>query len=409
MKVCGIICEFDPFHGGHKHLLDSVRSELGADAVVCVMSGDFTQRGAPASEDKYHRAAAAVRGGADLVLELPAAYAVNGASVFARGGIGILSGLGFVDAIAFGSESGDAEGLKRAASLLASESGAFSARVKELSASGLSYQQSYSAAAAELGIDFFSGASPNDMLACEYLKEAASIGFSPEVFCVKRRGTGHADEGEPDFLSGSSIRKAIASSGGLADALETVRRLRDALPDASLPLLGSLRAWEGDGEDAKRLFSVIQYLLVSRGASALASAPSCSEGLENRIMKAARNVVSFDGLAEAASGPRYSRSRVRRCLIQALLGIERGLTENPSMLYARPLAFGERGAELLRTASESSKIPVFTNLNKNVPEDSPCRPLLQADVRAADVYSALTERKLYDGSDLTCNPFFLRV
>ncbi|MBR0129850.1 MAG: nucleotidyltransferase family protein, partial [Firmicutes bacterium] len=171
MKCAGIISEFNPFHTGHRHLIDSIREKTAPDAVVCVMSGDFVQRGMPAMWDKYIRAASAVDGGADLVLELPAVYAVSGAGQFARGGVKVLKGLGCIEYMGFGSESGDGEQLMNAASLLAKEPENFSRALKEELASGKAYPSAYSSAAASIGLDpvLFSGA--NDILALEYLKQ----------------------------------------------------------------------------------------------------------------------------------------------------------------------------------------------------------------------------------------------
>ena len=117
MLTAGVICEFDPFHNGHRKLLDELRGTYGADRIVCVMSGDFTQRGLPAGWDKFDRARAAVSCGADLVLELPFAYSVSSADLFARGGIRILKGLSCIDILGFGSESGDTGALENAASI----------------------------------------------------------------------------------------------------------------------------------------------------------------------------------------------------------------------------------------------------------------------------------------------------
>ena len=166
MLTAGIICEFDPFHNGHAFLLEKVRDELGADRTVCVMSGSFTQRGALSGWDKFDRAKAAVLCGADLVLELPFAYAVSSADYFARGGIRVLKTLGCVSHLAFGSESADIDALKKAASVY-SESEDLS--VKDALKQGLSYPEAISKA---LGDEDPQG--PNDILATCYLTEISS-------------------------------------------------------------------------------------------------------------------------------------------------------------------------------------------------------------------------------------------
>ena len=119
MNVAGIIAEYNPFHRGHAWQIDETRRALGADtAVVCAMSGHWVQRGECAVTDKWTRAAMALRGGADLILELPTPWACASAETFARGGVGVLAAAGVVDTLSFGSESGDLEGLRRAAACL---------------------------------------------------------------------------------------------------------------------------------------------------------------------------------------------------------------------------------------------------------------------------------------------------
>ena len=122
MKTVGIIAEFNPFHEGHKHLIEKCKENLGADRVVIVMSGDFVQRGAPAIVDKYARAKMALRSGADLVLELPVYYSTGSAEYFAQGAVSILNSLGCIDYLCFGSEHADLKKLDNIANILHSES-----------------------------------------------------------------------------------------------------------------------------------------------------------------------------------------------------------------------------------------------------------------------------------------------
>ena len=173
MTCAGIICEFDPFHNGHKYLIDKAR-EAGEDAVVCVMSGDFTQRGEPSLWDKFKRAEAAVACGADLVLELPAVYAVNSADLFARGGIRILKRLGCIDMLAFGSECADIEKLRMIAGVTAHEPEEFSLRLRELLSDGLSYAAACRKALADLYSEDLASVldGSNDILNVCYIREA---------------------------------------------------------------------------------------------------------------------------------------------------------------------------------------------------------------------------------------------
>ena len=141
MKVTGIIAEYNPFHKGHEYQIKKARELTDADYVVVVMSGDFTQRGAPALLDKYTRARMALACGADLVLELPVRYACASAEFFAGGAVSILDGLGVVDYLCFGSESGDTEKIAASAHALlsAEKDDEYRRRIRQNQKEGLSY------------------------------------------------------------------------------------------------------------------------------------------------------------------------------------------------------------------------------------------------------------------------------
>ena len=137
MRICGVICEYNPFHRGHEKQLRQIRAALGEDtAVVCLMSGNFVQRGEPAVFDKRVRAQAAVLAGANLVLELPITKALSSAEGFARGGVEIFSRLGAVDTLAFGCESGNADALLAAARTMCEP--AYDAALRDILNTGVS-------------------------------------------------------------------------------------------------------------------------------------------------------------------------------------------------------------------------------------------------------------------------------
>ena len=214
MSVAGIIAEFDPFHNGHQYLIDTVRRELSPRAVVCVMSGNFTQRGEPAILDKFTRAQLAVKGGADLVVELPVCCAVNAAREFAFGGVRTLHLLGFVTHLAFGSETGDVNLLERAAELALKENDAFRKALKGQMEAGRPYGTAYTRALkAVLGpeiADFPDFPASNDILALEYIKQLKQGISDMQPYAVKRAGAGHKDtEIGKVYSSGEAIRMML--------------------------------------------------------------------------------------------------------------------------------------------------------------------------------------------------------
>ncbi|MDR0518494.1 MAG: nucleotidyltransferase family protein, partial [Clostridiales Family XIII bacterium] len=206
MPVLGIIAEYDPFHNGHLYHLRESLSRTGADASVCVMSGGFTQRGLPAMFGKKLRAEAAAGCGVDLVIELPFVYAAGNAEHFARGAVRILDGLGIVDCLSFGSESGDIGALSEVAALFADDSDRLNAAVRSGMSDGLSYPAARERAAAEL---LGEGAAalmrePNNILAIEYLKELRRQGSAIEPFTLRRHAAGAGEVNQAAGVAGAT-------------------------------------------------------------------------------------------------------------------------------------------------------------------------------------------------------------
>ena len=386
MLTAGIICEFDPFHNGHAHLFDCVRSVLGADRMVCVMSGDLTQRGALAGWDKFDRARAAVSCGADLVLELPFAYAVSSADFFARGGIRMLKSLGCVTHLAFGSESGDISKLERAASFL--QNGLDDISVKEALGKGLPYPK---ALADSMGDDSPEG--PNDILAACYLKENAvqKAGLTP--FAVTRIGARHGDVSRKgSFASASEIRSRCIESGSLKTSEELI-------PHDAFRILSASRFAGREAED--RLFALVRHSLLTSSAVEIAKVPEVSEGLENRLKEAAETASDLDSLIRTAKSKRYTYARISRALLQLACketSDDVSMFESAQTSYAKVLAFSSTGAQILKEASENGA-QIISNINKYVPKSPDVSRMLSLDLTASDLYSIAAGRTIGDFSD----------
>ncbi|MBQ5567156.1 MAG: nucleotidyltransferase family protein, partial [Oscillospiraceae bacterium] len=225
MRTVGIICEYNPFHRGHAWLLAQLRERYGADtAVVCAMSGNFVQRGDFAIAEKHLRAEAALRGGADLVLELPLPWAISSAEGFARGGVEVLESTGVVDTLCFGSECADGARIKRVAEGLLSEE--FSTALRERLTDGGSFAAARQEAAQQiLGDDAQILSAPNDILAVEYCKALRSMHSRMEPLALPRRGSAHDGEAQDGFASASYIRQKLIA-GGSADEYLTADMAR---------------------------------------------------------------------------------------------------------------------------------------------------------------------------------------
>ncbi|MDE7084797.1 MAG: nucleotidyltransferase family protein [Clostridia bacterium] len=320
MEICAIICEFNPFHNGHKYLIERAKEITGCGAAVCVMSGSFTQRGDICRTDKFLRAKHAILCGADAVLELPAPFAVAPAEIFARGAVKIIAALPEVKYIAFGCEGlepcegfgacGDGGVFESAAEILCNESVQFKSALNAALDGGESYIRSVEAAFEKCGGAKGLLSSPNNILGVEYAKAVKKSGAHLRLVPVKRVGAGYSD----GRLSGSfsSARGIRLNSGNPA--------VKDSMPECSYV---DFIASRNNTERFNRM--AVDYLFMCHKEN-LKRVYGCTEGLENRLKNLAFG-NGFEQIVEAAASKRYSKSRIRRILCGNLLGLYADETE----------------------------------------------------------------------------------
>lgn len=327
MHIVGIVSEYNPFHNGHLRQFQLIRQQFGADtAIVCAMSGNYVQRGAPAIFDKSIRAEAAIRSGADLILELPIYTALSSAEGFALGGVRILSQ--FCDTLSFGAETLDSNALFQAAEILLSEQ--FSLKLKEALKNGVSFPAARSAALQQCG---FNGSitQPNDILATEYCKAILSLNSDMNIFPITRNNSYHATALEPDAPSATAIRQACLSSSAWIDAIPKQAQ--------SLFLTASTHNIEA-GERA------ILAKLRTMTDEEFEALPLGSEGLWRKLMKSSRSQRNLEQIINSVKSKRYTRTRIDRMILCAFLGItDTALRTYPQQ--TRVLAFSERGRSIL--------------------------------------------------------------
>ncbi|MGE4548614.1 MAG: nucleotidyltransferase family protein [Intestinibacillus sp.] len=379
MKICGIIAEYNPFHNGHALHLAESRRILGADtALVCIMSGNFVQRGDLAILDKYARAEAAVRGGADLVLELPLGAALSSADGFALGGVRALDALGTVGYLSFGSECGSARALDAAACALDEET-VQSALRSELQ-KGLSYAAASQAALARTCPKTAALlSSPNNTLGvsyCRAIRRARSL-LSP--LSIARRGVSH-DSAAPlgALASASYLRERIAC--GDMDSC------RNFMPPSSRRLLEQATM---QGRVPVLLPSLDQALLACLRRLTpedFARYERPDEGLCNRLAQAIHQNGTFAAACTEAQTRRYPLARVRRAYLRAFLDLPLSATE-AAPGYLRVLAIGARGRTLLRLFAETAAVPLIVKPlhEKQLPDA--LQPALLRDVLADDLHA----------------------
>lgn len=337
MKTAGIICEYNPFHLGHLRQFRLIREQLGQDcAIVCLMSGNYVQRGEPAMWDKFTRAKAALNCGADLVLELPITGVLQSAEGFAATGVEILSSLGCIDYLCFGVEAGDAGTFMSLAEQI--DTPEFTNKLRAGLDAGLPY-----AAARQQALEDEAGMldTPNNILALEYCRAILKTNSSMKPLPVIRNGSYHAispQEGEP---SATAVRNIFPHGHWeryvpvpAAEILKQAPWYQTSFGERAV--LSRLRALDD-----------VQWETCAHG----------SEGLWRKAMKAARTQPNLEGIISSTKSKRYPRTRIQRLLLCAYLGISDEVLKSP-IPYVRVLAASEQGRVLLRQAKKQCDLPI---------------------------------------------------
>lgn len=374
MKIAGIVCEYNPFHNGHLYHVQKTR-ESGASHIVAVMSGNFVQRGDVAIINKFDRAKAAVKAGVDLVIELPVAYSLSTAEVFARGSVYLLDALGCVDELSFGSECGHLESLY--AAVQSSISCSRLPELKEMLETGTSYpnalkeliSKKYGAAIATL----FDG--PNNLLAIEYIKAIVLLNSKIRPFTIQRKCAMH----DSSVYSGN-----ISSASYIRQCLFEDNDYGELIPIETMDMIRNKKR-KGQVANISNLERIILYKLRNMTDSELRTISDIGQGLENRILSA-KHSTSYNELLVAIKTKRYPMARIRRILMCAIIGIhKKDLAEPPP--YGRILALNERGCDILAEARDKSTIPFATSLAKLADTGEIAKRYTELEARSTDIYS----------------------
>ena len=398
MQTAGVICEYNPFHLGHARQLGLIRQQLGPEAaIVCLMSGNYVQRGEPAVFDKCVRARAAVEAGASLVLELPVTYALRSAEGFAAGGVGVLAATGAVDTLVFGSECGDTETLKAVAAALESKS--FAAYLRQGLQEGVSFAAAREAAARKLlGEKAAVLAQPNDTLGVEYCKAIARQAAALMPLALPRRGVGHDGGAAEGFASASHIRELLIN-GACADEFLT--------PESADIYARECAAGRAPVTMANAERAILARLRAMREED-LAPFDGGGEGLYHRFYDAVQRETSIEDILAAAKSKRYAYARLRRLLLAAYLGVTP--EDIPQRVpYLRVLACNARGREVLRRMKTTAAAPVLTRSADVRRLDAAAQRLFALTARAEEqyvlAYPSLAAAK--PGSAWTTDPVIL--
>ena len=378
MRICGVVSEYNPFHKGHAYQIEQAKSHLGEDsAVVCCMSSDFVQRGDAAILPKHLRAKAAVLSGADVVLELPAPYALRSAEGFAQSAVDILLGTGVITDLSFGAEDADAGLLHETASLLL-EHQTVQDTLLHLK-TGISYAAARERALyARVKEKAEILQKPNNILAVEYCKALIRRESAVNLLPIERKGAGHDEGAEGEFASASYIREFLRE-GKTDEALPY-------LPETTVAILKESMESGHALLDQSRLENAMLSSLVRLTADDLAALPDANEGLDNRLLEAIRKGRTIEEICAQAKTKRYALSRIRRMIFCAYLGITKEESTTPPP-YARVLAFSDKGREVLKLARKRATLPLITKPAHAFDLGGEARKIFEREALACDLYN----------------------
>ncbi len=357
MAITGLITEYNPFHNGHLHHLQTARRITAPEGIVVVMSGNYVQRGLPACVDKYRRTRMALEAGADIVIELPLTCATGGAAGFADGAVGCLSILNCVTDLVYGCEAGEdgRAGLRGLAGFLTDENVEYTSMLRENLRSGMNFPTARQKAVNELtGLSAELLSSPNNILAVEYEKALIKRNLNINTHAISRNDDGY-------HATGTELRRLLREND--TDAL------RSFLPEYSLKELD----YHIEADDFSDL---LNYRLITADRDSLAAYQEVGPELAARIMENRGSFKSFSGLAAAVVSRNTTLTSVNRALLHILFELERPACAQP---FLRVLGF-KRDSRILHTLKEHSSLPLITKV-ADIPEGT-----YDAELSASDIY-----------------------
>lgn len=388
MHACGVVVEYNPFHHGHLYHLQKTKELTKADCIVAVMSGSFLQRGEPAIIDKFHRTKAALAGGADIVIELPYAYAVQSSELFAKGAILSLHALG-VSSICFGSESGQIEPFLKTIAYLNEQQQFFDEKIKTYLKQGYSYPKASNEAFQEIGLTEIDMMKPNNILGYSYVKTISQYQLPIKPFTIKRIQNDYHDQ---------TIHSNIASATSIRNELFThhfTENTRKTIPTFSIEELVQYENKANMWHHWSHYFPYLTYQILSQSVEQLSHIHGIDEGLEYRIKKEIHEATSFDDLIDRVKSKRYTQVRLQRVFTHILTNTKKKdvspFTNTDTVPYVRLLGMNETGQQFLNEQKKLIDVPLITNLNKKIAS------LTQLDEKGTQIYYSIlppAKRKL---------------
>lgn len=366
MSGIGIIAEFNPLHKGHEYLIKEAKKQ---GTVVCVISGNFVQRGDCAIAEKRIRAMACLKAGADLVIELPVLWSMSTAQNFALGGVSALKNAG-CEKIMFGSECGDINKLLKTAEILSSSE--FSTLVSKYVDSGITFASARQSAAEELGVKKGLLEGANNNLGLEYILAAKSLGANIEFKTVTRKGAAHDSKEEAEFVSASLLREKL-----LKNDYDFCKKYMSE---------DILRLFQNENlADIKKIEPAILAILRTKTQNMLKDLPDLSEGLENKLFSSISLATSLEELYNTMKVKRYTLARIRRLVLSAFIGADNSHFLKP-LPYIRVLGFNKSGEAFMRENFKNCEVPVINRAADVEKLSLSAKQVFETEARATDLY-----------------------
>ena len=371
-NILGIVCEYNPFHNGHLYHLNESKKITSSDYSVAIISGNFTQRGEPSIVNKWLKTEMALKSGVDLVIELPVVYSISSAENFAHGAIKILDSLNIVDYLSFGSECGDISVLDDIVDVLIAEPKAYTTLLSHELSKGISFPK-----ARENALMMYLGnirrfanilSAPNNILGIEYLKALKKQNSMIRPIALKRKEANHNDNlfsPSSAFSSASAIRNICNSND--------ITQLQRVMPESSYDILEECLKKGNIVKSLSAFDKEILYMLRKMSTEEIAELPDVSEGLEYSLKKAATSCNSVVELLTLVDSKRYTKTRIQRILLYAILGITKKDIQLSQTIspYIRILGFNEKGKEMISEITRRNpKLNLVTSVKKFLDETS---------------------------------------
>lgn len=386
MRIGAVICEYNPFHNGHKFQLEKIKKEC--DSVICVMSGSFVQRGDIAVVDKWTRAGMAINNGADLVIELPVCFSLNTAERFSFGAVSLIDSLGVCNSLYFGSECGNTDTLKNAASILLNEPKEISDKIKKLMDSGISYPSAREEAFCDV-IDKDLLSEPNNILALEYIKSLMAINSKIKPVTIKREFSSYHE---------TTPTNPITSATAIRELIKNGDDFNSYIPENTVDLYENFNR-----PDVENLSDILLYTIRTTTQQELSKINEVSEGLENRIIEAINHERSFDGVCNFIKSKRYTMSKIRRILLSIVLGLDKELSKKPPQ-YIRVLGMNKKGMDILSEIKKKSSLPIITK----VADFKIKSEAFEKDILSTDIFYLSQKNDKSFGKDFKTSPVIIK-